>query len=811
MKRLLPFGVLACLFAFAGPATAATHPPSFRPGGVTASDSPLEVATAAIEQRPDLVDGASASQLDPAGAERGLNGVTFVHLEQSVAGVPVFGGGVTVAVDARRRVVGTTSSVVDATPPAIGPSISSAMARQLAIGAVGEEGGAELAVDDPSLVVYDGRLFGQPGAQGAMLAWKVGVRRGLALSEDVFLDAATGAVVNRISRIEQATAGVCDAANTTGSDPCLVANWVASPATSPVDDVRDAFAHANSTIAFYAALGRDSIDGNGMDVVSTVRFSGIGANAMWSRPDSSVPGQMYYGTGLAAGLDVVAHELTHGVTDYTSALIYSYESGAINEAMSDVMGELTEISTQGSSAEDWQIGEDVAHLLPHPCSVGGYLMLRDMQNPPACDHPDRRGSPLYATGTADSGGVHKNSGVMNKAAYLIADGGTFNGVTVTGIGRAKSARLWYQTELILNPATTFAQLADGLDRACTTLIGSYGFVAADCAQVSAAGSATQLRLVQRSFDVPATCSATQSASDLRVDGFDNGLSGWTAATTPTAGQVWYASSQSAGDGIPTGWPSATSRNIRGVEPVAAVDSTLATDAAVSLPAQAVLRVVHRYDFEKYDYAVGFDGGMIEYSADGAAWTDVSGLPVVNGYDGTLANALQSDNVLPGRSAFIGSSEGAVTTQVDLSALAGRSVRFRFRMATDTGNGDHVWGGWFIDEVRVTGCADPDVTPSVVASTTPAASPTSTTKTPPATGLWTVNTTSNVVRALFVYKRGTTYAIKAVKGSTTRKGTCTRVGATIRCTVKAPNGRWKITVTPKVNGKTGKAISRIVKT
>jgi hypothetical protein len=70
---------------------------------------------------------------------------------------------------------------------------------------------------------------------------------------------------------------------------------------------------------------------------------------------------------------------------------------------------------------------------------------------------------------------------------------------------------------------------------------------------------------------------------------------------------------------------------------------------------------------------------------------------------------------------------------------------------------------------------------------------------------------DVVRVRFVYKRGTTYAIKAVKGSTMRKGTCRRVNATVLCGIKAPNGRWKITVTPTVNGKTGKAIIRTVKT
>ena len=798
------------LLALTGTAAGATRPPAFRPAGISVADSAVEAATAAAEQRPALVDGTPASQLDPAGAERGLNGVTFVHFDQSVAGIPVLGGGATVAVDAKRRVVAATSSVAAATPPAIGPVVSSADARQLAIAAVGDAGVGPLVVDDPSLVIYDGRLIGQPGTQGAVLAWKVGVQRGAALSEDVIVDAATGAIANRISRIEQVTAGVCDAAGTAGSDPCVEADWITDPPSSGIDDVRYAYANANATVAFYAALGRDSIDGNGMDVVSTVRFSPTAGNAMWFRPaDGSLPGQMYYGTGLAFGLDVVAHELTHGVTDYTSGLIYSYESGAINEAMSDVMGELTEISTQGSSSADWELGEDVANLLPHPCSVDGDLMLRDMRNPPACDDPDRRGSPLYLTGAADSGGVHTNSGVMNKAAYLIAEGGSFNGATITGIGRGKSARLWYQTELILNPATTFAQLADGLDRACTTLIGSYGFVTADCAQVAAVEDATQLRLEQRSYTVPATCAASQTASDVRVDGFDNGLAGWTAAVTPATRQVWFASGQSAGDGIPTTWPSTSSRNIRGVEPAVAADATLTMDTGVALPANAVLRVVHRYDFEKYDLPEGFDGGMIEYSADGGAWTDISELPVVNGYDGTIATASQSDNVFPNRSAFIGTSEGSVTTQVDLSSLAGHVVRFRFRIGTDTGNGgaNTAWGGWFIDEVRVAACADATV--AVAATTTPSAS--TVVRTPPTTGRWTVDPKRDAVRVELPVKTGTTYAIRAVRGSTTRKGTCSKVAGVVVCSVRAPTGTWRVLITSRKGGTTKAVVSRKVKT
>jgi hypothetical protein len=104
---------------------------------------------------------------------------------------------------------------------------------------------------------------------------------------------------------------------------------------------------------------------------------------------------------------------------------------------------------------------------------------------------------------------------------------------------------------------------------------------------------------------------------------------------------------------------------------------------------------------------------------------------------------------------------------------------------------------------------PTVDTAAAATTAPATTPA--VKAPPASGLWTADATTDVIRAVFAYRSGTTYAIKAVKGSTTRKGVCTRVDATVRCTVKAPTGRWRVTVTPKVNGKPGKAIIRTIRT
>ena len=145
-------------------------------------------------------------------------------------------------------------------------------------------------------------------------------------------------------------------------------------------------------------------------------------------PGYTIQGQ--YWDYLAGGLDVVAHELTHGVTDYTSALIYEGESGALNESFSDMMGTAVEFFFQpagsGSLHADYLLAEDVV-------TPGG---LRSMSNPASFGDPDHYS--LRFTGPEDNGGVHTNSGIPNNAYYLAIEGGTnrVSKLTVQGVGGA---------------------------------------------------------------------------------------------------------------------------------------------------------------------------------------------------------------------------------------------------------------------------------------------------------------------------------------------------------------------------------------
>ncbi|KRF39916.1 metalloprotease [Terrabacter sp. Soil811] len=173
------------------------------------------------------------------------------------------------------------------------------------------------------------------------------------------------------------------------------------------------------------AYDRDSLDGKGMPLLATVHYGRNYDNAFW---DGS---QMVFGDGdgvvferFTQSLDVIGHELAHGVTEHTAGLLYQGQSGALNESISDVFGVLVKQKTLGQSAAqaDWLVGADL--LNP---SVQGRA-LRDMRNPgTAYDDPRLGKDPQpahmddYVETQDDNGGVHINSGIPNRAFVLAAD------------------------------------------------------------------------------------------------------------------------------------------------------------------------------------------------------------------------------------------------------------------------------------------------------------------------------------------------------------------------------------------------------
>ena len=195
-------------------------------------------------------------------------------------------------------------------------------------------------------------------------------------------------------------------------------------------------------------------------------------------------GVMVYGEGLppnvtlggqtwdffAGSLDVVAHELTHGVTDYSSGLIYRNESGALNESFSDIIGTSVEFFFQpagnGALRADYLLAEDVIR-------PGG---LRSMSDPGVFGDPDHYSRRFL--GSADNGGVHINSGISNHAFYLAIEGGTnrTSGITVQGVGganREQIEKVFYRAFTQLMPAnSTFSVARAATIQAARDLYGA---------------------------------------------------------------------------------------------------------------------------------------------------------------------------------------------------------------------------------------------------------------------------------------------------------------------------------------------------
>ncbi|KOV89930.1 M4 family metallopeptidase [Nocardia sp. NRRL S-836] len=214
----------------------------------------------------------------------------------------------------------------------------------------------------------------------------------------------------------------------------------------PVADpaVNDAFDNADRTYDFFRdVLGRHSVDGNGLRLVSSVHFGRAFDNAFWDGT------QMVYGDGsgkvfqpgaLARDLSVVGHEITHGVVQYTAGLRYRTQSGALNESMADVFGSLVKQHALGHTADqaDWLIGAGI---------LGTQLQgvaLRSLKAPGTAHQLDRQPGHLrdYAdlpddgNPRNDSGGVHINSGIPNKAFHLAA-------TRLGGHAWERAGRIWF--------------------------------------------------------------------------------------------------------------------------------------------------------------------------------------------------------------------------------------------------------------------------------------------------------------------------------------------------------------------------------
>jgi Zn-dependent metalloprotease len=219
---------------------------------------------------------------------------------------------------------------------------------------------------------------------------------------------------------------------------------VAKPGTSPDATAKRAFVETSSVATFYSQVfGRNSIDGAGMTLISSIHYGENYNNAFWNGA------QMTYGDGdgsifvdFTKGNDVIGHELTHGVTQHSLQLNYTNEAGGLNESMSDCFGSMFRQweAKQNVNQADWLIGKDIMG----PAAIAkGLTCLRDMANPAAkhCLAPQ----PTKYSQIKPGMDPHESSGPPNLAFYTAAK-------KLGGNSWDKIGQIWYKSMTGFGPS-----------------------------------------------------------------------------------------------------------------------------------------------------------------------------------------------------------------------------------------------------------------------------------------------------------------------------------------------------------------------
>jgi Zn-dependent metalloprotease len=418
-------------------------------------------------------------------------GYRYLKLRQLHGKVPVAGSEVVLQVAEDGAVLAVLGQLTPDLNMSMSPGLSGDVAISRALSRLAT--GAQVVHEKPALQVFT-REDGS-----AVLSWRAVVeyvgQKGRAL-ETIYVDAQSGDVLAQHSRIfDGLSRTIYDMKSgclRTGSE--LPGTLLLNEGGTTTDTAASAvYTNLGATYWFYKHfLGRDSYDGAGALLKSSVhtKFStGIscsGANAAWLDAPYN---QMVYGDGDGTNfrpltsMDVSGHELTHAVTARTSNLTYSNESGALNEAMSDILGGAGAEAWQQSggtqagnpanfapNANTWKIGEEVV--------IGGLPggVLRSMSNP-TIDNYSKDYYPERITGTQDNGGVHGNSGIANLAFYLLSQGGTHpRGKTTTAVGAIglqKALKIFYTANsTLMNSSTNFQGARNATAQAAQNLYGN---------------------------------------------------------------------------------------------------------------------------------------------------------------------------------------------------------------------------------------------------------------------------------------------------------------------------------------------------
>ena len=430
----------------------------------------------------------ASQEFSPRPAVSSGAGYQHVRLNQTYQGLPVFGGQVIVHFDtkgAARTVNGQYRAVgkVNTTPV-----LTAAQAQRIAFSDQTFLRNPEGTVDGPRLVIYARDTvpilayqlvvsYSNGNNQGRWRYWINAMTGDILLRYNDIPSAAPGAGApavitgNLLTQEGGASVSINGFKETVGNyylysyvDTWYLYNWAISDfvyrntaAWGSVDRTVISGGYNCAQVENYYRLiqGRNSIDDAGMMLRANIHRTGM-VNAYWDGSSINLFDE------LPCALDVVGHEVTHGVDQYSADLIYADESGALNESMSDIFGTLVEFYTQpdgrasypGSvpGTADWLMGEDTAP------EVG---VIRDMRNPAAQGQPSK----YKGTHWDPYGEVHQNDGVQNFFFYLLCEGGSGvnDGISyyVPGIGIPAGGKLAYLTlTQYMTPSTDYTMARD---------------------------------------------------------------------------------------------------------------------------------------------------------------------------------------------------------------------------------------------------------------------------------------------------------------------------------------------------------------
>ncbi|OGI25956.1 MAG: hypothetical protein A3J76_00445 [Candidatus Moranbacteria bacterium RBG_13_45_13] len=408
--------------------------------------------------------------------ERKMNHVAYV---QKYKNIPVFGAQAVVHLKEDNSVSSASAKFVPNISSETRPKISQNRAVKEAK-KYWEDWGHESKPENskPRLLIFNRGLVEDKKSDANYLSWLVELwSREEGGHEYFFINARDGSFVYHLSGTRDMNRNIYD--GNSGSYALSRSEGQGATGVADIDNAYDYLSGAHGY--FQNSFGRNGANNQGglgdgyasayADTDAYVRIDNY-PDKVYSCPNAWYD---YYSIKFCSGemtSDILGHEYTHGVT-YNSVLYYSWpwgfdyegESGAIDEAYSDIFGEAIESSLEGSC--DWQMGED---------SASG--IFRRMDNPGLVDigagpHPGKMSDAGFYCGDWDYGGVHQNSTVFSHGAYLAAAGGTYNGYTISGVGIEATSQIFYRALVYyLGISSAFEDAYNALDASCNDLYGS---------------------------------------------------------------------------------------------------------------------------------------------------------------------------------------------------------------------------------------------------------------------------------------------------------------------------------------------------